>query len=347
MARRKAARKEGPKDNRKYLVKNLKGVRLGPRPFMTGIEYYRVRRAAYAEEGTIYEDCRKLKYNADVFKDLKAQGRVRTTDPRHMDQMDIEAFLIWMRSKKYEVSTRRKYLSCLNSYLKFWGNHALADMWARGDLRPFLKGEEKDIEFLELEELQQIFEHIQGMEGYDGIVFRGYISIIFGIAGRPKEVIDARVGDVNTKDWMFYVRHPKAEGSWGKKEWISIVRQDVHPMITTFLQERKAYLKARGIRSDYLFVNPETLESYSLKHIRDLKYRAERECGVKFKLKVFRPTWATLTFSKSPKMGLSINKQLRHEKFDTSKKYYIAYRNKQAKKDLQYEWEKTPLNLKK
>ncbi|MDR1404636.1 MAG: site-specific integrase [Candidatus Methanoplasma sp.] len=328
---------------RNYYPEDLRKVRLGSRPFKAGILYYSIRKEAYNVSTTLDENCRKLYYFADVLLELKQEGKVKTTDPRHIGRQEIEAFLVWMRKRNLQVSTRKSYIKIINVYLMFWGNYTLDLMKKRHELNSILKGQENDIEYIEQVDLQRIFDVIRTWPGYEGIVLRGYISLIFGIAGRPKEIIDAYVKDVNTKDWLFYIRHPKGEGSWGKTEWMPIIREDMHPIITEFLRQRKQYLMSRGVRSQFLFVNPETGKPYSLKHIRQLKYEVEDVSEVKFQLKAFRSTYATLTYAHSPDLGGAISKQLRHSNEANSKKYYISYEKKQAAKHLQNEWRKSQI----
>lgn len=331
------------RDPTKNYYADLRKVRLGSRPFKAGIMYYVVRNEAYMVENTIKENARKLYYFADVFLQLKHEGKVKTTDPRHMSRQEIEAFMVWLRRQNLQVSTRKKYISILNSYLSFWGNNMIGGMKNRHELSSILKGQENDIQFIEQEDLQKIFDCIRTWPDYEGIILRGYISLIFSVAGRPKEVIDALVGDVNTNDWLYYVRHPKGEGSWGKKEWVPIIRADMHPIISRFLMERKVYLLRAGVRSKYLFVNVETERPYSLKYIRKLKHKVELATGVEFQLKEFRSTYATITYAHAPEMSGAISKQMRHSDEKNTRKYYIAYTNRQAAKHLRNEWKKSSI----
>ena len=332
------------RDPEKDYYADLRKVRLGSRPFMAGVMYFIVRKEPYFVPTTLDEQSKKLYYFADIFLDLKSEGKVKTTDPRHIGKREIDAFVVWMRSRDLKPASREKYLRVLNGYLLFWGNHELDDMWGRHELGALFKGAEEDIKYIEQEDLQKIFDTIRIWEGYEGILLRGYISLIFGVAGRPKEIIDALIGDINTKDWIYYVRHPKGEGSWGKKEWLPIVRADMHPFITQFLVERKAYLLACGIRSKFLFVNPTTGNPYTLKRMREIKHKVEIVSGVDFQLKEFRATYATITFANAPELGSAISKQMRHGNEATTRKYYIAYLHRQAAKHLQNEWKKSRIN---
>mgnify|MGYP000871440395 CR=1 FL=1 len=331
----------------KSRIKNFnadpKRVRLGREPFRTGVAYYEVKKQAYLTQTTIEENTRKLYYFADAFREMKDNGLITTLDPRHMGVQEIEAFMIFMKNNKLQNTTKKKYLSILDSFLGFWGNHVISDMKKQNKFASMSKGKKRPITYIEEEDLRTIFKAIDTYPGYQGIVIRGFISLIFGIAGRPKEVIDALLEDLDLDEERFYIRHPKGEGSWGLCQWIVITRKDMIPKLERFLNEREEYLKGINRTSEYLFVNPSTGRPYSLQTIRIIKERIEEETGIDFKLKEFRSTYATITYKHNKNMKDAISKQLRHQSPKTTDDYYIAYDQKQASKDLADEWEKSKI----
>ena len=335
-------RKIDTPQDRNYNI-DLCRARLGPKPFKTGISYYSVRKEAYLTQSTIQENVRKLLMFADIFEELKKGKRVQSTDPRHISELDVEAFLVWMKQNKLENSTKRKYISLLNSYLGFFGNHVISDMKRQNKLIFVTRAQESDPDFIEEEDLKKLFSYVRNYSGYKGIVIRGYFALIFGVAGRPKEIINGLVEDIDLEEEVFYVRHPKGEGSWGKSEWIPIIRGDMIPLIRTFLNERAEYLISKGIESDYLFPNISTMQPYSGNTIRRYKEEIEAGTGIDFKLKDFRSTYATITYKHAPEMKEAISKQMRHESSRTTEKYYISYDNREAAKLLKDEWKKSKI----
>lgn len=323
---------------------DLRRVRLGARPFKAGIRYYEVKKQAYLTDTTIEENVRKLYYFADVFKDLKAQGLAKTTDPRHIGESEIEAFMIFMKKRKLQNSTKKKYMSMLDSYLGFWENHIILNMKKQNKFVSMSKGGSHIPTYIDEDDLRTIFGHIENYPGYNGIIIRGFFSLIFGIAGRPKEIIGALTLDMEIDNEQFYIRHPKGEDSWGMREWISITRKDMIPKLERFLEERKVYLESIGCQSDFLFVNPKTGQPFSLKTIRVIKENIENELDIDFKLKEFRSSYATITYKHNKGMKDAISKQLRHLQPSTTDKYYIAYERKQASKELSDEWKKSKIN---
>lgn len=327
----------------KYRTADIRKVGLGCRPFMGGIPYYQARKEAYLTDTTIEENVRKLYYFADIFKQLKAEGTIKNTDPRHIGESDIEGFMIFMKKNKLQSSTKKKYLSMLDSYLGFFGNHIISDMRKQNKFSAINKGDVHKIKYIEEEDLRRIFKYVDNYPGYKGILIRGYFALIFGIAGRPKEIISALISDLDLENEQFYIRHPKGEDSWGVREWISITRKDMMPKISRFLEEREDYLEDIKCQSEFLFVNIETGQPYSLKTIRKIKDSIEKELNIDFKLKEFRSTYATITYKHNKNMKDAISKQLRHYKPSTTEGYYIAYDREQAAKELSDEWKKSKI----
>ena len=316
---------------------------MGSLPFKFGIQYYEVRKSAYLTSTTIEENVRKLHYFADVFKELYDQKKVMNIDPRHISEMDMESFLGYMKQRKLQNVTKKKYLSLLDSYLGFFGNHVIADMKKQDKFINLQKGKKHEIEFIEENDLNTIFTFINKYPGYNGIIVRGYYALLFGIAGRPKEAIGGLVRDIDLTRDLFYVRHPKGENSWGRMEWVEIIRKDMVPIIEKFLIERAEYLEGRNCVSEYLFVNPNTGEPYSSNKMRLLKKKISIELGIDFKIKDFRSTYATITYKYNPEAKEAISKQMRHEDSATTDEYYISYDNREAAKRLKDEWKKSAI----
>ena len=322
-------------------------IRMGSRPFLYGIRIYRERMLAYMSETTIEENSRKLRYFADIFLQMKRSGKINTTDPRHIGEVEIEMFSGYMRKKGLSTTTRRSYLKMLNSYLRFFENDIIDRMKHTGKLNPITKGQPNPVRFLEIDDLQQVFDAADLMNGYRGIVCRGFLAITFSIAGRPKEIIEMHREDIDLRNKVIFVRHPKGEGSYGKREWIPIIREDMIPRIESFLDERDRYFNMIGLESCFLFANTDNGGPLTLKSIRKYKTSIEKTSGVRFQLKDLRSTYATITYSGAPDMKDAISKQMRHCSSTTTEKYYIAYDQKRAANDLKNEWKKTQIIIKK
>lgn len=322
-------------------------LKMGSKPFRYGIKIYQERKSPYLSPTTVSENVRKLNQFASIFEGFVSAGKSASADPRHIGEREIELFLGYMRSRNLSATTRRSYIKVLRGFLLVFRNNIIDEMKANGKMDVALKGDMPAIEFMSLDQLQRVFDAADEIPGYEGTMIRGFIALIFGIAGRPKEIIEARMEDLNLEEESFYVRHPKGEGSYGSRQWIPIIRKDMIPRIRTFLDERKRALEAIGITSPYLFTNTSSMAPYGLKTMRTWKGMIEVRVGFKFKLKSFRSSYATITYSFGGiEIKDAISKQMRHSSTQTTETYYIAYEMEEAKKRLTEEWKKSEIRHK-
>lgn len=322
-------------------------LKMGSKPFRYGIKIYQERKSPYLSPTTVSENVRKLNQFASIFEGFVSAGKSASADPRHIGEREIELFLGYMRSRNLSATTRRSYIKILRGFLLVFRNNIIDEMKANGKMDVALKGDVPAIEFMSLDQLQRVFDAADEIPGYEGTMIRGFIALIFGIAGRPKEIIEARMEDLNLEEESFYVRHPKGEGSCGSRQWIPIIRKDMIPRIRTFLDERERALKAIGAMSPYLFFNPLSNVPYGLKTMRMWKGLIEARVGFRFKLKSFRSSYATITYSfGGPEIKDAISKQMRHASTKTTEAYYIAYEMEEAKAKLKEEWKKSEIRHK-
>lgn len=328
-----------------------KDLHLGRYPFSGGLRYYEAKRSTKYSKSTMEENIRKLRMFARIFEELKSNGLVRTTDPRCIDSYDVEAFIDYMKEKKLGSNTKVKYINVLESYLVTFGNYTIGEMKKSTDWS--IKRDESGAIFsLELDEVQRIFDALDDYEPksvkkqWHKIVLSGVFSIMFGTAVRPKEIFQAKVKDIHLEEGnnAFYVEHPKGEDSWGRREWIPIIRGDMVERIKIFLNEREQFIKAYQCpNSQYLFVNFSNGQPFTGQAIRKMKSEIEKISGIKFKLKDFRATYATLTTENDMDRLKNVSIQLRHKSVETTEGYYLRLRRMKAQKKIANVWEETAI----
>lgn len=318
---------------------DLKTVRLGRYPFRAAVKYYCAFQEGNLGPTTMEVDRRKLIQFSGVFEELKMNKRITSTDPRQFIQPHITEFTIWMKKRNLNLSTQEKYLQILDRLLQIFGNNVVPEM-RKDPLVHLPKGvRDKPIRVLTVEDVQKIFDASKKVRGYTGIVLRGTVAIMFGTAIRPKELIGAHVEDVDLNTKMYYVRHPKGEGTWAEPQWTPIIRGDMIPKIREFITERNAYLEKRGIQSEYLFVNPSTMQPFADYSFRRMKQRLEKLSGVNFQLKDFRSTLATLLVEGDLSNIPAVSLLLRHKSIETTSTYYTRINKmKEIKQALDEVW---------
>ncbi|MCL2509692.1 MAG: tyrosine-type recombinase/integrase [Methanomassiliicoccaceae archaeon] len=305
-------------------------IRLGRYPFAAGIKYYSEKKTIRFSETTIYNNTRKLNYFSDMLEQLKAAEKIRTTDPRHIGAREIEAFFRWMKLRKLNACSQGTYTKILKGYLEFWGNDIIEQMADDDEIVIKTSSGEGEVHAMSIDEVRRIFAAADELEGYKGIVMRLLLPIAFGTGCRPKELFDAELEDIDVGAETFYVRHPKGEGSWGKKEKVNIIRKDMIIRIEEGLQERAEYLKGLGIRSEYVFVSPDTGEPLVGNTFRKYKRAVERISGVSFMIKDLRPTLLSLLVDDDLSLLGAASKQLRHARIANTEKYYLKIDKRKA-----------------
>jgi integrase/recombinase XerD len=317
-------------------------LRLGRHPFLGGIgPYIESRKGSWNQDTTTKEERRKLEQMGRMFEDLKAQGRVSTTDPRYITKGDVLEFMAELR--KVDPSYQAKQIGRLKQYLGFYKNHVIDDMKYEGIRTP--KAHKKAVRALDSDELSAIFGSLDELEGWTGSLARGMIVLYFGTGLRPTELRLAHYEDLNLKKGTLFVRHPKGQGNWASPEEVLITRQDMMPLIERYLRERAAHLRMMGsIKAKALFPNLLSENGfYSANRFNQIKHKVEKASGVNFKLKDFRSTLTTMTINGDMSRVMGMSAQLRHTDPNTTLKFYNRIERGIASKKLKDVWRESPV----
>ncbi len=352
MSRRCSSRRRSR--TRKRLARSLSDdkevarLHLGARPCHALIPYYMGTRVGIVADSTYREEERKLRYIGDVLEDLKTNGLISTSDPRHITEPEVRQFLAWMRRKGLNGETQLKHIQYLKGFFAFCGNYAFLDMERRGCDLP--KKAHRKIRVIPKDDLETIFATVGGMEGWHGAVARGMTALAMGCMLRPKEFRLAHVEDLKLSRMRFFVRHPKGEGSWGAQEEVDIVRAEVVPLLMRYLNEREEHLNEIGIeKASALFPNTwrGRDEFFSANSFRVIKGEVEEISGVSFRLKDFRSTCASMTVNEDLSLLPAVSRQLRHTSLTTTQRFYAEIEHESVSKQLRDAWMKNPIDMSK
>ncbi|MBQ3736663.1 MAG: site-specific integrase [Candidatus Methanomethylophilaceae archaeon] len=316
---------------------DLKKVRLGRYPFKAGIKYFVARRAPYLATSTLEENTRKLRYLADVIENMSERGMIASSDPRRIDRHCIEEVLLFLKGKHLEISTKEKYLSILKSYLKLWGNNCIDELQLTTRLLP--PKPVKEIRALSVGDIAAILEEADRVPGHMGEIIRGMIALTFATGIRPKESIDAEIGDMDMRGHRFYVRHPKGEESWASPQWVYMIRGDMFPRIEAYMVYRRSILPDNR----YLFPNPRTGIPYCQNTIRRQCRRLSQSTGVLFRMKDLRSSLASITVADDLTRLKAVSLQLRHTKLSTTESFYAKIENDRVEKEIGSVWKEDPV----
>lgn len=356
--RNPSPRRDNAESARKRLgnanIEEAERLKLGRYPFAPAADWYmKKRRHGTVSESTEKEEARKYRYLARVFEQLKAQGLVKTTDPRRMKREDVQAFMHWMKTKKPVMpweqgkrlkplapSAQTRYLTLLDNLLTAFKNHTIDNMKIDGVKFP--KPGKTKIRVISPPNLAAIFSTLDVMEGWRGSVARGLLALHLATGVRPKELRLADLEDLDLEGMTLFIQHPKGEGSWAEPEDVDIILEEMVPYIQRYVKEREEYLRSKGAENAHaLFPSlnrQNTTGYYSANGIQEIKAKVEELSGVKFKLKDFRPTLTSATVNGDLTLLPLMTAQLRHFDPDTTKNSYTLMQRGVAGEQLREAW---------
>lgn len=328
----------------KFRREDIVRVRAGRYPFAVFIGPFISARETYCAESTLYTEEMKLRYFARLFAEMKARGETDTTDPRHMGRREIEAFLRWSKKQGLAESTRVRYLNFLENYLTWCGNGIVGEMKSdKRLLMPVNRHLDTPISALTVEQLQRIMDAAESFEGWTGVAFRGYVALGFATGCRQKELLGGEMQDLDLQRMRYYVRHPKGENSWGRPQWIPIIRGDMLPWLEDLAYAR-AGLAASSYGPDYLFVSPRSGRPFAAQTFKNLKEKTVQATGIEWKLKDLRSTLASVTVAGDLSRLKATSLQLRHSSVKTTETYYARINSEQEiRKTLGNVWAREPI----
>ncbi len=323
---------------RKTVGRKRKGGSMGRYPFLASVVKYLDTRRGVVAESTFNEESRKLRYLGRILEELKAKGKISSTDPRLVTRKDIQAFLTLMSEKGLDGETKAKYLQYLGGLLIFFGNPVLETMRREGWKSPNVRG--KTIRVLDERSLMTIQQAAETMRGWNGDLARFMVWFYPYTGVRPSELRLAHVEDLNLRTWEFSVRHPKGDGSWGERRTV-MVMPPARPAVLRYLEARDAYIHQKGLeKATALMPNcyRRRDEFFSSNALRQIKAEIQRRAGVKFRLKDFRPTFAQTTVDRDSSLLPDVSRILGHSNLATTQKYYAQIRGSTALQRIERAW---------
>jgi integrase len=290
-------------------------------PLRTATREYLEKRAERVGERTLDNEKRILIYLVEEIEAGKVKG-LTTTNPYKMGEKDVKAILDFLKRKELENETTMKYLQFINGLLIHCGNRSLDDLRFNSP-HLFPKRTRKPIRYLTENQLNNVRNAAEDVEGWKGSVLRFLTAAYPGTGLRPSELRTAHIEDLDTNRWTLRVRHPKGEGTFGARRTVAIM-PPFRKAILLYLDEREMFLRTKGMNSKYLV--PALVkgkdEPYSSNHFRKIKKELEEATGIEFRLKDFRSTFATLTRKKDRGSLPDVSEQLGHSSLVVTQQFY-------------------------
>jgi integrase len=282
-----------------------------------------------------------------AFLELKKDGRVSTTNPRKLTRDDIAAFMEWMRNRRTRQGislahgTQSNYMDYLNGFLRFENNGVIDQMRKLHYVR-FPQKVTTEVRVLPESRVEEIRSKLKMMPGYEGAVARLMVAMYAYSGLRRSELRRARLVDLSIDTWTIVVAHPKGESSWA----VSAPAQILPPARATvidFLRERDRHLADSGIKCCEALV-PKVTEGIA-DYWTDgmwgkVKARAERWCGIKFRMQTLRATFGQMCIDWGGRPD-AVSRALRHRTTRTTELYYARIRPDHAFRLLEEAYDST------
>jgi len=305
---------------------------LGRDPWVLLEQSYLCSIRGYYSERTLQTMERGFRTIHRAFVELKKEGKVPSADPRKFTKDDISAFMEWMRSRKTRRgmslghATQANYLDYLNGFLRFENNGVIDQMRKLHYVR-FPQKVSTEVRVLPESRIEEIRSRLRTMPGYEGAVARFMVAMYAYSGLRRSELRRARLDDLNTETWTIVVAHPKGEGSWAVAAPARIL-QPARETVIEFLNDRRLYLETAGVGSCEPLV-PKVAGGvagyWSDGMWGKIKARAERWCGVKFRIQTLRATFGQMCIDWGGRPD-AVSRALRHRTTRTTELYYARIR---------------------
>ena len=283
-----------------------------------------------------------LKVIGRAFNELRRAGRVSTTNPKKMNQADIEAFLQWMKERRtrngvgLKQATQANYLEYLAALLLYVENPVMERMRALHYIR-FPQKISTEIRTLSEDKIEQIRVGLTDMPGWDGEIAR-FIVPMYAYSGlRRKELRRARLEDLDIDRWKILVVHPKGEGRYASDGTAPIL-QPARQAVLDFLKARQEYLRENGVVECEPLV-PRIYMSGKVDYWTDamwggLKDKAQRHAGIPFRLQYLRASFGQICKDRGASIE-AVSRALRHKTTKTTELYYARIRPENAFRELE------------
>ena len=247
-----------------------------------------------------------------------------------MSRADVQTFLVWMEERDLDPGYRSKLIGLLDKVTTFTGNPVIQQMRVEGEHLP--SALPKDLASLDEADVIRLQSAADKMGGWTGEVARMLTAFLPATGLRPSELRQANLDDLDVRNWTFRVRYPKGRNRYAKKRTVVILPQ-ARAATLRFLKARGEYLRAHGLQdAGPLIPRMKNGQAgyYSSNWFRVVKAKVEKQAGVEFKLRDFRPTFTQMCLDRDPTPLSDVSKQLGHSSTRATEKHYGRIRDRAA-----------------
>jgi len=295
---------------------------MGRYPLKETIGRYMESNNAFLAPSSWYERNRKLAAFARRYADICHRNPDLEQDPAKWGEKEITAVLLDLKSRGLSLATQSKELQHIGALLAFVGNGTMVKMRAQNP-RAFPHEQRSRGPCLHLDQMERVIGASFGIPGWRGEVARFVIATYAFTGLRLSELRLASLEDMDLKNWVLTVRHPKGERTYAKPRIVPIPK-GLRPVVERYLMEREKMLARRGILSSKRLLckkygDPD--EPYSVNGLQTLKRRIQDKAGVAFQYRTLRRTYGQNLLDRNVSVE-SVSVMLGHSSTMTTERYY-------------------------
>jgi integrase/recombinase XerD len=315
---------------------------MGRNPFLTRVESY-LRDVRKPNLSTYRERSSKLRLLSRVYEDLRASDPSLRADPKCFGEREIYAFVDWMRSDGYGIAYQAKLVQYLALLLRYLGNNVVDRMRdAHADLP---RAHPKRQRAPRPEDVEDTLRALESLAGWRGETMRFAVQFYYATGVRVKELRLASMRDLDLRDMMFRISHPKGEGVWADGDRTIRLPESLRVPIVDYLAARD--VRCRGMGLDSSRVDP-LIPAWGGKHYSEagwkgVRVKAFRTAGIRGNFRELRPAFAR----RAKKGGApieAISKRLGHTSTNTTEAFYARIEDEDAEDEVIRAWESIGVN---
>lgn len=285
---------------------------------------------------------RRLKRMNKDFMTLKAAGKVQSTNPEKFVDMDVLAYIAFLRSRGMADSGIDHNIDGLNGLLRFLGNAAV-DQARKRFPQHFPHGTARRMDPISDGDRAAIIDAAARVPVEDWRRMEAYAMSILGICSglRPKELRLAKIGDLDLDRGTMHAEEVKGKGRYGEPRDAAIHPHGV-PFLRRYLRARAMALANEYLVSDLLFPSLQNLQKgrdgvFSINGTTDLRAIVRRETGVEYDLRACRRTWGQVGIDSGVPLD-AVSRMMGHATTKTTETYYARKKNDKAIAEAQMVW---------
>lgn len=307
-------------------------------PFIERAEEYMAARHSEYAASSMDVIMRRYRRMEREMIDLKEKGVISTLSPAKMTEDDVKQYILYRKGKKNGNSDITHDISALNNLLIFADNVAVEKCLQKNPgLKP--KSKQPRLDPLPFETYLKILKAYDEANTDSMTEVRAFAVVLMSISlgTRNMELRLADMSDLDTNNWVFYIKNVKGQDSYGEPRKVP-VPPEVRHVILQYLLLRNKWLKKHDVSSKALFFGFSAGHGYlSGNSFRKIKGKIELKIGEKFEFRDCRRGFGQNYLDKGLEIE-AVSVLMGHASTKTTEGYYCRKSQAMAMEQAKEVW---------